>query len=826
MRLAATASMSNLLADFRYATRALLKTPAFVLGAVLILALGTGVNVAVMGLVDQILLRPLPYTDADRLVAVFEHVVSRGERRNPTSPATFLDWQRGASSLEHMTAARPQARVLRGDGAPIEIPALAATPSLFRLLEAKPLLGRLFDPSDDAQRAVAVLSYDLWQRRFGGEESVVGRILDLDGIPHEVIGVMPRGFAFPPFWATESQMWVPLAFDGEIVNSRNARFLRVFARLKDGVGVDTAANELRALSVAIASQDPEAMGGVEANVEPLLDPVVGNVRTAMWLIFGAVTCVLLLACSNVGNLILVRNLGRRRELSLRRALGASRRHLLRLVAIESLLLAAAGTGVGLLLVWWLLDAATALAADSLPRIASVAVDARLVAYAAVISLVAVALFGVLPLLRLLRGTSAGALVSSTGGTVSAPGGQQRVRRFVVIAQLAVAITLVVGAGLLAGSLFRLHRTDPGFAATELLAVPVSFAGASFTNTEHGENAAAQTRMIRELESVARAERGVRAAAFADQSPIVDDLWRTPFSVDGATAPSGAEDKPKAAIRAVSDAYFETLVIARLEGRVFDSRDAAADAARVVIVNRRLASDFFGDKSAVGGQLRLGASGASRVTIIGVVEDAAQLRLRDGVMPEIYFPYAQNPNSWWRRATLLVRSEGPPTDLAPALVASLQQRSGDLALGSPQSLAEAIRASLGNERFETLALALFASLGLVLATVGLYALMSFLVRERRGDLGLRMVVGARRSQILAMILGEAMRLVLGGLVLGLVAAAMLARLYAGLVHDTSVHDPRTYLAAVGVLLISAALAAGLPAWRASRLDPIESLRRAP
>ena len=816
--------MNNVLGDLRYATRALLKTPGFVLAAVFILALGTGVNVAVMGLVDQILLRPLPYTGADRLVAVFEHVVSRGELRNPTSPATFLDWQRGAHSLEHMTAARPQARVLRGDGAPEEIPALAATPSLFRLLEAKPLLGRLWSGDEESRSAVTVLSYDLWQRRFGGEASVVGRILDLDGTPHEVIGVMPRGFAFPPFWATESQMWVPLAFDGDLVNARNSRFLRVFARLKDDASIKTATAELRTLSATLASRHPDAMGGIEANLEPLIEPVVGGVRTAMWLIFGAVTSVLLLACSNVGNLVLVRNLGRQRELSVRRALGASRRHLLRLVAIESLILAAAGTGVGLLLAWWLLDAATALAADRLPRIASVAVDARLIGYAALVSLIAVALFGILPLYRLLRGTSAGALVASAGGSAIAPGGQQRIRRLVVVAQLAVAVTLVVGAGLLTSSLIRLDRADPGFAATEILAVPVSFAGVSFTDTEPGGRAAAQVRLTRDLEDMVRTQRGVRAAAFADQAPIVGDLWRTPFSVDGATASVAAEDKPKAAVRAVSDAYFETLGIATLEGRTFDSRDAAADAARVVIVNRALASRFWDDGSAVGRELRLGASGASRVTIVGVTEDAAQIKLRDGVIPEIYFPYAQNPNSWWRRATLLVRSDGVPDALAPGLVASIRQRSGDLALGTPQSLNAAIRASFGGERFETTALALFAGLGLVLATVGLYALMSFLVRARRGDLGLRMVVGARRHQILSMILGDAMRLVLGGLALGLIAAAMLARLYAGLVHGTSVYDPRTYLAAVALLLLSATLAAGLPAWRASRLDPIESLRR--
>lgn len=812
--------MSNLLADFRYAIRALSKTPAFVLGAVLILALGTGVNVAVMGLVDQILLRPLPYADADRLVAVFEHVVSRGELRNPTSPATFLDWQRGSRSLEHMTAARPQALVLRGAGPPEEIPGLAATPSLFRLLEAEPLHGRLFGDEEDARSAVVVLSYDLWQRRFGGESSVVGRILDLDGTPREVIGVMPRGFAFPPFWATDSEMWVPLDFDGDIVSARNARFLRVFARLGDDASLATAAQELRALSATIAEQHPESMDGVEAHVEPLLEPVVGGVRTAMWLIFGAVSCVLLLACSNVGNLVLVRNLGRRQELAVRRALGASRRHLLRLVAIESLLLAIAGTGAGLLLVWWLLDAATALAAESLPRVATVTVDARLIGYAALVALVAVALFGVLPLIRLLRGTSAGALVTSTGGTAIAPGGQ-RARRMIVVAQLAVAVALVVGAGLLIGSLMRLDRTDPGFAADEILAVPMSFAG-----TAHGQDTATRLRLMRDLEDIARARPGVVAAAFADQAPIIDDLWRTPFTVDGTTAPTAAEDKPKAAIRAVTDDYFDTLGIASLEGRAFDTRDAEDDAARVVIVNRALASRFWDGGRAVGGQLRLGASGALVVTVVGVVEDAAQARLRDGVMPEIYFPYAQNLNDWWQRATLLVRRSGDSPDVASTVVSGVRQRADDIALGTPQPLASAIRASLGNERFETAALALFAGLGLVLATVGLYALMSFLVRARRGDLGLRMVVGARRGQILTMMLGEAMRLVLGGLALGLLAAAILARLYAGLVHGASVHDPRTYLLAVAVLLAAAALAAGLPAWRASRLDPIESLRRQP
>lgn len=804
--------MRDLLYDLRHALRGFRKAPGFFLAAVTILALGTGVNLAMVGLVDHILLRPLAYPDSERLVAVFEHLPARGELRNPTSPATFRDWSEGSRQLEHMTAAHPWSAILRGSGPAIEIPALRASAGLFSMLGVEPLVGRTVAEEDER---VVVLGFDLWQRVFGGDSAIVGQTISLDSEPFTVIGVMPRGFAFPPFWASDSELWAPLVLDADQAANRNARFLRVFARLRANASVDEARSELGALSSSLAAAHPDALGGVEAWVEPLIEPVVGKARQALFILLFAVGCILLLAASNVGNLVLVRSLARHREMAVRRALGARRSRIVRLLLVESALLGTVGTAVGALLAWWLVDAIATLGRTSLPRLDTLVVDERMLAYAAVVAIVTVTVFGMAPALRLSHHDLAAGL--RVGGTGLA---ERRgyVRSVVVVVELAAAMMLLVGAGLMLASLANLGQTDLGVRIDRSLVVPVAFAGTEHVAVE------AQAAFFDTITEAMNALPEVEATGLVNQASIAGDLWRTSFVAAGQSASDAIEEKPKAAFRVVSNGYFTAAGIALHAGRRFDTRDRA-DSAPVVIVNRTLAERFFAGQDAIGERLLLGQGHpeSDAVTIVGVVADTRQKRLRDATLPEIYHPYSQNPTPSWHATMLVLHTADEAEHAATAVVGALRATAPDVAIGTPRAMTKVVHGSLSETRFQTTALGTFSLLATALAVLGVFGLMSFLVSQQRNEIGLRMVVGARRSDIASLIFGGAGRLVAMGLGLGLLGALALARALEHLVYGVSVFDVRTLLGAAVALAAAALIAAALPAWRASRIDPMESLR---
>ena len=803
--------MDMILQDLRTALRSLRSNPFLTAAAVLMLALGIGANSAIFTVVNSVLLRPLPYAEPDRLVALFTHETQLGETRNPSSPANFLAWKEQNQVLDRMTAAHPWAPVLTGRDAPRRLQGLRASHELFPLLGAEAALGRTYVPSRRDESHAVVLSHRLWEREFGGRREVIGEAIRLDGDAYTVIGVMPPGFRFPPFWATEAEFWAPLVLTAEDRRNR-AAFLRVFARLRPGVELQAARREMEVIAARLQLEFPEANAGIAANLEPLREPVVGDVRPVLWILLGTVATVLLIACANVANLMLARGADRRKEMSLRAALGAGRGRLVRQLLAESALLAMLGSLGGLLLGVWTTELLVRIGPADLPRLHEVGLDLRVFAYTLCLAVATGLLFGLLPALQASRVEIASAL--RRGGRDTGPSGGNRANRLLVAGEVALAVVLLVGAGLLTRSLQSLQQVDPGFDAAGRADVTIALAG-----SEHARDQDAFFRLaILRVEALP----GVRAAAAVNHLPIGGDTWRTGFWADGLPEPRG--DLPRASHRAVTPGYFETMGIPLLRGRSFGPEDRA-DSRPVVIVNRALARRLWPTEDAVGRRLHAGVSGGPdrMLTVIGITGDVNQTNLTEPAIPEIYYPFSQNPVSWWTTASLVVHTIGDPALLSQPLKAAVWKIDANLPVSDPRLLSAVVAGSMAQRRFETLLLTLFAGLALLLAVVGIYGVVSYGVRRRTREMGLRMALGARRGDILQLVIGQGMAPATLGLILGLVASLGLTRFLSSLLFDVAPTDPATFAAVAASLTAVAALACYLPARRAARVDPMVSLR---
>ncbi|HEY7925430.1 MAG TPA: ABC transporter permease, partial [Vicinamibacteria bacterium] len=790
--------LDSLRQDLAYAARRLARSPGFTLVAALTLALGIGATSAIFSVVSAVLLRPLPFPEPERLVEVDQ--VWKGKTVPYHSPMNFLDIERQARSFERMAALDAGGFTLTGKGAATRLEGGLVSAAFFEVLRVRPALGRGFvaGENEPGRDKVVVLGHKLWQDRFGGEPDVVGRTIEIDRETRTVVGVAPKGFSFPE----GAELWLPLQHDEVFVTkSRGAWYLKVLGRLAPGASVESAREEVSTIAARLATEYPDANDGVGGTVRSLHEATVGNTRRALVVLLGAVGLLLLVACVNVANLLLARISGRESELAVRAALGAGRGRIVGQLFTESVLLALVGGALGLLLAGALVDGLLALQPDGVPRLAEVRIDRGVLAFAALLSLVTSVAFGALPALQMSR--RATSLALRQGGRGIMGGAGTRVRGGLVIGQIALAMVLLAGSGLLLRSFTLLRSVDPGFDARSALTFRVSLPESAYADD------ASMFAFHRDLDERLSALPGVREVGAVSGLPLASGPFLISFTVDGRPEPPPAQ-QPSLQVAIATAGYLKTMGIDVVRGRGFDVRDDDK-APQVVLLSESAVRQHFADEDPIGKRIRLGL-GRGRGPkaggeVVGVVRDVKHHGLAKESMPEIYLPYAQYPA---QSMAIVLRTDVPPRSLAAAAEGVVHEIDPQLPVARVATLEEVVARSISEPRFYTLLLGSFAAAGLFLAALGLFGVMSYAVAQRTRELAVRMALGARQQELRRMVLREA--LVLGGigLALGLAGTLLVSRALTTLLYSVSPNDPQT-LAAVGVLLLATTLLAGyLPA----------------
>jgi putative ABC transport system permease protein len=804
--------------DLRYGARVLARNPAFTAVAVLTLALGIGANTAIFSVVDQLLLRPLPYPGADRLVLLWE-VTPSGRHQNPVSYANFLAWRRQARSFEGMAAFADQRANLTGIGEPEEVVLQFATPGLFRVLGFPPVLGRGFTPQEvveDGPR-VAVLSHAFWRQRLGGDPKVIGRIIQLNSEPYAVVGVLPAGFQWHiqqgSTTGRPAEVWVPLPLPTEGPGTRG-RFLSVVARLKPGVSPARAGAEMKTLAARLAIDAPKYNKDFGEEVLTLREQLVGEVRPALLILLGAVGLVLLIACANVSNLLLARAAAREKEIALRAAVGARRLRVVRQLLTESLLLSALGSLLGLVFAWWGLRALVAISPRELVNLRGVGLNLPVLGVTLAVSLATGFLFGLVPALESARLNLNGSLKEGGKGSAGQGARNRRLRNALVIAEVALALVLLAGAGLLIKSFVRLQEVDPGFHRENLLTMVVRLPGGKYEEDRQ------LVAFFHQAAERIRAVPGVRGAGTVSYLPFYGGPGSaTSFSVEGRPAPPPGE-APTTDVRVTDAGYFGAMGIPLLQGRNFTGVEVR-EARHVVLVNAAMARQIFPGENPLGKRILVEMSSEAVPTeIVGIVGDVKFASLAEEVRPTVYMPMAELPYSLM---TLVIRTTGDPGALAPTARRVLREIDPDQPVSDIRTMNQVMSEAVGRNRFNTLLLGLFAGLATLLAAVGIFGVMSSSVTLRTREIGLRVALGARQGQVLALILKQGLLLTLAGVALGLAGAVALTRLLAGLLFGVGSTDPATFTAIALLLTLVSAIACYIPARRAARVDPLIALR---
>ena len=809
--------MDTVLQDVRFGLRSLRRTPAFALVAILTLALGIGATTAIFSVVNAVVLRPLPYPDPDRIVMVWMDNKPQKMAEDIHSWPNYADIKAQKATFQSLAAYSPAGLNVTGgcsesECEPQRVRASFSTADLFPVLGVAPALGRAFTEDEDVpgRDAVVVVSYGLWQRMLGGTSAAIGRTLRLNGRERTVIGVMPKGFGFP---SADTDVWLPLALDADNKVPRQSYFLYVVGRLTPGVPLERARADAAATWKRIGEADPtQATYGL--NIVPLPEQVVGkSLRTALWIMLAAVAAVLLIGCANVANLMLSRAATREREVSVRLALGAGPRRLIRQLLTESVLLAVIGGVLGVALAWVALTALVKLAPADIPRIADVRLDATVLLVSTLVVVATGVLFGLVPALQAARGDLAGALrEGGRGGTASRRG--QRVRQLLAASQVALVVVLLTGAGLLLRSFQRVQQVQLGFNPDNLLTMRLQLPGARYGQ------AAQRYQFFTGLLQRVQALPGVRGVAATSSIFLSNTPNSTTFSVEGRDM-AAEERLIEVPLDAVTPDYFRVMGVRLLRGRGFTEADGP-DAPRVVIINENMAKRFWPGEDAVGRRFRYGGaqSQAPWMTIVGVVADMRRTGYDNPVRYETFLPYAQRTTGG---LTLVVRTAGDPLALVPPIRGAVRAIDADQPVFEVMSMDQLLSNMIAQRRFSMTLLATFAALALVLGLVGVYGVTSYLVAQRTREVGLRIALGARPRQLVAMVVGQGMAVATIGLVLGLAGAIAVARLMAGLLYEVSPLDVAT-LATVVVLLAFATLIANwLPARRAARVEPLTALR---
>ncbi|HEU4834246.1 MAG TPA: ABC transporter permease [Pyrinomonadaceae bacterium] len=798
--------------DVVYAVRMIWKKPGFSLIAAATLALGIGASTAIFSVVNGVLLRPLPYKDPNRIMTVWQNDHLRGLERQKISPPNFLDYKERNQVFETMAALRPYGFDYTSQGEPETIQSWLVTDGFFQITGTNALHGRTFLPEEftAGKQKVVLLSYGLWQRRFGGNPNMVGQTMLLDGDPFTVVGILPPDFHF----TDKREMMIPAVFSEGEKKRRSATYLYVFGRLKPGVTKEQADANLNAIAGELAQQYPQTNRQLEMATVALPDQLLGDVKPALFTLLGAVGLLLLISCVNVANLLLVRGAQRAREFAIRAALGATRRHLARQLLIEDILLALMG-GIGGLLLGWAAHKFLILNPGNLPRIDQIRMDWRVLAFALGVSLITTLIFGLLPVVHFSKPDLQGALKEG-GRSATSGASQNRVRRILVVSQLALALVLLIGAGLLARSFIRLLKIDPGFSADNVLTLQVHIYN---LNPEPQQQVAYFDQVIQRWTSLP----GVQSAGAVSAPPFVGEgaiEIDNPFVIEGREPPPAGQE-PTAYHTVVTSDYFRTLNIPVLNGRTFTRMDSQ-QSLPVAVVNSTMARRFFENEDPVGKRLTLRWSNKPLTTeIVGVVGDVLHTGLDSNPRPEIFLHLPQAP---FGSMTFVVRTQNDPLLLLPALKKELWAVNKDQPIYSLRTEEQLISASLGERRFSLYLIGIFGIVSLTLAAVGLYGLISISTSQRTQEFGVRIALGAQSSSILKMVIGEGLLLALIGVVVGVGGSLLLTRFLSKMLFGITPTDPFTFASISAVLVVVALLASYIPARRATRVDPLIALRQ--
>ncbi len=800
--------METFIKDVSYAARLLIRQPGFTIVALIALALGIGANTAIFSVINAVLIRPLPYKNPERLVAVWETFRNVGKLENPVTPANFFDWKEQNQSFEDMTYYVSQPLTLTGGGDPEKIEGVYSADNFLHLFGVDAERGRIFLPEEATEAGglgPAVISHGLWKRRFGSDPDIIGKQLNLDTYPVKIVGVMPASFQFP---SKEIDLWVPTAMSMEAARQRNAaHYLRVIARLKPGVSYEQADAEMASIAARLEEQFPATNGNLGARINPLREHFFGGIRLALVILLAATAFVLLIACANVANLMLARAASRQREIAIRLALGAGRWRIVRQLLTESLLLSLAGGAAGFLMSLWSVEALKSMMPASILQAGDVSIDARVLGFTFLISILTGLFFGLAPALQATKLALNETL--KEGSRDSGARRSKRLRSLLVVAEVALVLVLMIGAGLMLNSFLRLQNIDPGFRSESLLTMEVYPPYSKYPDTTR--RAAFYDQLIARVEALA----GVESAGVVNVLPMKTAMGEMRYITDHEPQPKFFNAIPTM----ISPDYFHTMGIPILRGRAFTASDTK-DKAGVIMINEAMARRVWPDQEAVGKRLKMGVPENPWLTVAGVVKDV-QLAPGADPPPQAYMPYAQLPNFGPRY--LVVRAATDPTNLVGAIRNEVSIIDPDQPIASASLMEEVMSESLSRQRFQMALLVIFATLALALASVGIYGVMSYIVTQSTREIGIRLALGAQPGDVLRLVARQGFLLTAVGVGAGLATSFALTRLMSNLLYGVTATDLLTFVFVSALLLAVAMLACYLPARRATRVDPIVALR---
>jgi predicted permease len=799
--------------DLQVGLRMLIKNPSFTAIVVLTLALGIGANITVFSVVNSVLLRPLPYAASERLVFLWSEAPSRNIKETPSAYANISDWREQNRSFEDLAVFDPTSVTLTGVAEPEQVQSVRASANLFPLLGVAPLLGRTFTADEVEQKArVVVISHGLWQRRFGASPSILGQMLEIDGASSQVIGVMPERFQFPE---KNTQLWEPnTVFSNWDVQraQRGAGPWRVIGRLKPQVSLQQAQLEMDAIAQRLEQAYPTSNRGLGVDLVPLNVQLTGrNVRLALWILFGAVVCVLLIACTNVANLMLARGIAREREIAIRMALGAGRMRLIRQLLTESSLLSLLAGAAGLLIAMAGIKALISFSPPNIPNWESVGIDARVLVFTIVVSLLTGMLFGLAPALKISQSHPGEAL--KEGRSASSGSAGRRLRGLLVITEFGLAVLLLSGAGLLVRSFLHIQAVDPGFNPERILLVNIAPA----LNSKSDQWRAFYQQVNERIAALP----GVEVAGLGEEIFITGNPGGL-LTIERSSADGSELARIPFRPDAIGEGFFQTLRVPLRSGRFFNAQDSQGSVP-VTIINETMARRFWPGEDALGKRFKLGSAQSANpwLTVVGVVGDMRRQSMERHPIAQIFLPHLQSPE---RRMNLLVRTTGSPAQLAAAVRNEIRSIDKTVLISGSSTLESLLARAVANRSFQTWLLALFSAVALLLAAVGIYGLIHQSVVLRTPEIGTRIALGAQPRDILRLVVGQGMRIALCGIGAGWLAAFVLTRVLTGLLYGVTPTDPMTFIAAPLLLLLVALLACYLPARRATRVDPLTALRQ--